>query len=72
MLHTTKRNQVEFISSPKYIHKDDKFPIESKTIYATTNNNTSKSLPLLGIYSSIALFTPPLGSMPCLYSKYRS
>ena len=69
MLHTTKRNQVEFISSPKYISKDAKFPIESKKLHATTNNSISKSLPILVLYSSIELFTP-LGSIPYLYLEY--
>ena len=65
--YKSKTIQAEFIYFPKYINKDVKWPIDSKKIHATTNNNISKPLPILGIYSSITPFTPPLGSMPCLY-----
>ena len=71
-LLTTKKYQDEFISSPKYINKDVKWSIESKRIHATRNNNISKSLPILGIYSLIASFTPPLVSICFLYLKYQS
>ena len=56
----------------KYINNNTKCPIESKKNHATTNNNISKSLPILGLYPSIALFSPPLCSNLCLYLEYRS
>ena len=67
-----KKIQVEFISSPKYINKGTKWPIVSRKLHATTNNNISKFFQILRIYSSIAQFTPPLGSIACLYPEYRS
>ena len=69
-LHTTVFFKVEFIYSPKYIKKYGKWSIEFKNIHATTNNKISKSLPILGIYSLITPFTPPLSSIPCLYLEY--
>ena len=56
-VHTTKKNQVESIIVPKYINKEDKWPIEFRKFHATTNNYISKYFPILGFYSSITPFS---------------
>ena len=57
---------------PKIHKKYSKLSIESKSVNATTNDNISKYFPILGIYSLIAPFIPPLSSIPCLYLEYWS
>ena len=57
-VHITKKHQVKSIFDPKYINKTTKWPIETKKLQATTNNCISKSLPILGSYSSITPCAP--------------